>query len=86
MRAQGAAPGELDGELRGGEINGKRRDSNTDYAARAREFAPVTLEELRAAARQMARDGLGEHSIAAALQVDVNAVRRLIGTCSGCDQ
>ena len=56
-----------------------------DYQDRAERFAPKTLEEIRDAARQMLRDGLGEHSVADALQLDVNAVRRLIGECAGCD-
>ena len=56
-----------------------------DYQDRAERFAPKTIDEIRDAARQMLRDGLGEHSVADALQLDVNAVHRLIGECAGCD-
>ena len=56
----------------------------TDYAKRAQAHAPQTAEELRDAARAMLRDGLGEHTVAEALQLDVNAVRRLIGERAWC--
>lgn len=58
--------------------------STDGYAARAQEYAPRSIAELRAAARQMLRDGLGEHSIADALRLDVDAVRRLLGECQDC--
>ena len=57
-----------------------------DYQDRAERFAPKTIDEIRDAARQMLRDGLGENSVADALQLDVNAARRLIGQCAGCGE
>lgn len=56
-----------------------------DYRARAERNGPKTAAELRQAAQQMIRDGLGEHTVAAALQLDVNAVRRLVGSCAECE-
>ena len=47
---------------------------------------PQTIAELQAAAKQMARDGLGDHSIADVLQMDVMQVRRLIGECIRCGE
>ena len=55
-----------------------------DYAKRAQARAPQTAEELRDAARAMLRDGLGEYTVAEALQLDVHAVRRLIGERAWC--
>ena len=57
----------------------------TDYAARAQAHAPRTVEDLREAARGMLRDGHGAATIAQALQLDVHAVRQLIGNCTECD-
>lgn len=56
-----------------------------DYAQHRDQFKPRTVQELRKSAQQMLRDGIGENTIAAALQLDVNAVRRLIGTCQDCE-
>jgi len=56
-----------------------------DYRARAEQHAPRTVEELRAAAQQMLRDGRGDHTVAQALRLDVAAVRRLVGQCAGCE-
>jgi hypothetical protein len=57
-----------------------------EYARRAEQHRPRTPQEVRRAAQEMARDGLGDYSIAAALNLDVVAVRRLIGKCPGCDE
>lgn len=56
------------------------------YRERAERHAPRTVEELRDAARGMLRDGMSDHGVAAALGVDVNAVRRLVGECVGCGE
>ncbi len=56
-----------------------------DYRERAIANAPRTVDELREAARQMAQSGLGEHTIAEALHLDVAAVRGLLGNCAGCE-
>lgn len=54
--------------------------------ARANEHRPKDLDEARDAARQMIRDGYGDHTIAAALQMSVEQVRRLLGPhCPGCE-
>ena len=58
---------------------------SADYRERAQANAPRTVDELRTAAWRMARDGLGDHSIAEALKLDVAAVRRLLGNCAGCE-
>ena len=58
--------------------------TSDNYAQRRDQFKPRTVQELRKSAQQMLRDGLGEHTVAAALQLDVNAVRRLIGECVDC--
>ncbi len=60
--------------------------STDGYAARAQEYAPRSIAELREAARQMFRDGHGLHSVAAALRLDANAVRRLVGQCVECGE
>lgn len=59
--------------------------SPTDYDRRAAEHAPQTAEGLRAAALEMLRSGLTDHDVAHVLRLDVNAVRRLIGACPGCE-
>lgn len=51
----------------------------TDYRQRAELHRPKTSDELAAAARNMARDGYGDYTIASALLVDVMTARRLIG-------
>ncbi len=56
-----------------------------DYRTRAERHAPQTAAELRRAAQQMLRDGMGEHSVADALKLDVAAVKRLVGQCAGCE-
>lgn len=58
----------------------------SDYQDRAERFAPKTIDEIRDAARAMLHDGMSDHGIAAALKMDVNAVRRLIGECAGCGE
>ena len=58
-----------------------------DYRQRAEQHAPVnTAEEMRAAAQNLLRDGFSDHGIAAALGLDVEAVRRLIGACPECNE
>ncbi len=60
--------------------------SNDRYAARSQQNAPRTVDELREAARAMLRDGFGENTIAAALRLEVDAVRRLLGSCVECER
>ncbi len=55
------------------------------YERRRDLHRPRTAVELRTAAQQMIRDGLGEHSIAAVLRLDVTAVKRLLGSCGECN-
>jgi metal-dependent amidase/aminoacylase/carboxypeptidase family protein len=57
-----------------------------DYLERANRHAPQSADELCQAARQMLRDGLSDHGVAAALGIDVTAVRRLIAECNGCNE
>lgn len=59
--------------------------AQAEYQRRAQEHAPRTAEELRKAAQQLARDGHSERSIADDLRLDLNGIRRLIGTCEGCE-
>jgi hypothetical protein len=53
--------------------------SNAEYRARAMEHAPKTTEEILRAAKSLAAAGFTDHTVAAILQADVNAVRQLIG-------
>jgi hypothetical protein len=50
-----------------------------DYDARAQRHAPKTAEQIAAAARELARDGHSDHTIAQILRLDVQAVRQIIG-------
>jgi hypothetical protein len=58
----------------------------TEERARANQHRPQAMNELRAAARQMLLDGLGDYSVADALQMSVEQLRRLIGPCQTCDE
>ena len=60
--------------------------SGQEYDVRAVEHRPETIEGLREAAMQLLRDGLTDHDVAQILELDVNAVRRLVGECIGCEQ
>lgn len=57
----------------------------TDYLDRAQIHATKSALELRDAAQAMARDGHGDHTIAEALKLDVDGVRRLLGDCRDCE-
>jgi hypothetical protein len=50
-----------------------------DYDARAQQYAPKTAEEIEQAPRDLAVAGHSNHTIAAILRADVNAVRTMIG-------
>jgi ribosomal protein S11 len=56
------------------------RDAALSYREQARRFAPKTLEEIEVAARNLARHGYGDHTIASALEVSVIEVRRILGS------
>ena len=45
----------------------------------AQRFAPKTADEIQQAARDLADTGHSDHTIAAILKADVNAVRAMIG-------
>ena len=47
-------------------------------------FAPRTPAEIAAAARMMAAE-FGDHTIASALGISVEMVRRLLGRCEDCE-
>jgi transposase len=56
------------------------------YAIRAKQHAPKTIEEARAAAQRLLAEGYNDHGAAAALGVSVEQIRRMIGECSSCDR
>jgi hypothetical protein len=53
---------------------------------------PITIidqpraDDLRAEARRLLRDGLSGYDIAVALNLDPDALRRLLGICEDCDE
>jgi hypothetical protein len=51
----------------------------TEYAKRAEAHKPRTPAEIASAARNLAREGYGDHTIAKILNLDVVSARRLIG-------
>ena len=57
-----------------------------NYRVRAGENAPRTVTELRAAAQDMLRAGHTERAIAESLKLDLDGLRRLIGTGDCCDE
>lgn len=54
-----------------------------DYRQRAEQHAPKTAEEIERAARELISSGLGEHTVAHILRMDVNALRRMLGAPAG---
>lgn len=57
---------------------------STDYRSRAQQHAPRTAAEIVEAARNLAREGHTDYTIAQILSLDVTAVRRLLGECRDC--
>jgi hypothetical protein len=53
--------------------------SDIYYRDRAERHAPKTAAEIERAARELAASGLGEHTVAHILRMDVNALRRMLG-------
>lgn len=53
------------------------------YAAKATQYRPKTIQDLRDTAQRMLDEGFSDHGIAAALGVAVEQVRRLVG-CPDC--
>ena len=49
------------------------------YSVRAKQHAPKTIEESRAAAHRMLDEGYSDHGISAALTLAVEQVRRMLG-------
>jgi hypothetical protein len=49
------------------------------YSVRARQHAPRTIEEARAAAQRLLGEGYNDYGIAAALGLAVDQVRRMLG-------
>jgi hypothetical protein len=52
---------------------------NDEYRQRAELHAPKTTVEIERAARELAARGLGDHTVAHVLHMDVNALRRMLG-------
>jgi hypothetical protein len=52
---------------------------STQYGERAEVHKPRTAEEIERAARALAAQGFGDHTIAHVLTMDVNAVRQMLG-------
>jgi hypothetical protein len=55
------------------------------YAVRARQHAPKTIDEARAAALRLVGEGYSDHGVAAALGLAVEQVRRMLGECAICE-
>jgi hypothetical protein len=53
--------------------------TDADYRARAEQHAPKTPAEVAATARDLAKQGFSDHTIAAILKLDVEVTRRMIG-------
>lgn len=53
------------------------------YAIRARQNAPNTIEETRAAAHRLIEEGFSDHGFAAALGLAIEQVRRMLGERGG---
>ena len=51
----------------------------SEYAERAQRHAPKTAAEIAATARDLATQGFSDHTIAAILKMDVNAMRAMLG-------
>lgn len=49
------------------------------YRDRAQAHAPKTAEEIERAATDLVASGFSDHTVAAVLRMDVNAVRQLLG-------
>jgi hypothetical protein len=50
-----------------------------EYRRRAQAHMPKTREEVEAAASQLAGQDFSDHTIAAILKIDVNALRQMVG-------
>jgi hypothetical protein len=50
-----------------------------DYRVRAEAHMPKSIDEVQAAARQLAAQNFSDHTVAAILKIDVHAVRQMIG-------
>lgn len=50
-----------------------------EYTARAQQNAPKTPAEVAAAACELANRGFSDHTVAAILRIDVEAIRQMIG-------
>jgi hypothetical protein len=55
-----------------------------NYRTRADANMPQTVDDQRRTAKDLAREGYGDYTIADPLRMDVAAVRRLIGQCGDC--
>jgi hypothetical protein len=53
--------------------------SDVFHRDRAQMHAPRTPEEIARAARDLAASGFSDHTVAAILKVDVNALRKMLG-------
>jgi hypothetical protein len=52
---------------------------SASYHERADEHRPKTPEEIERVAHELAARGMGDHTIAHVLRLDVNALRQLLG-------
>lgn len=58
---------------------------NLDYQTLAELNKPKDVKGIRAAAQELACNGLSDYDVAYALRLDVNSVRQILGRCGDCE-
>ncbi len=53
--------------------------TSDNYRARAQAHAPITVDAVSRAARELAQQGHSDHTIAAILRLDIVSARQMIG-------